>query len=180
MSRVLFLVLSAALLVSPDRTAPCGPAAPVPVVTSCKPQAPITVRLIPAGSASAGPLELAFEITPLIDLVDLAWEFRLPPGVLLVEGEATGAGDPSRGVLTAGVVRVDLPADGLPRKVVLAARGRFATLDGQGLESAEPVEATAALQWGMPQPDAPTVTRVLPRGELEIAVILPSTHREGR
>lgn len=157
-----------------------SPTLPARADASCKPLGPVALTLEQTSGGAGGAAQLAFSLEPKRELASLRWELRCSEGVLPLEGAVSGEADPGRGNPSVGGVRVDVPADGAHHKVVLAAMGVFEAGDGDGAHWLEPFEVTATLRWGQPRPDAPVVARVAIDGELEQAVVLPSTWREGR
>ncbi|MFT7464352.1 MAG: hypothetical protein ACI9EF_002707 [Pseudohongiellaceae bacterium] len=159
---------------------------------SCKPQGPIHVQLIDEGQAG-GRLDLALSLRPLMDLTVLDWELELPQGAVLLEGNLGGSASTERGKETHGRVAILLPVDSSFRQVTLVAHGVFLAedLDGRTGEGTvdgsapalieEPVVVRSTLSWGEPEPDAPqTFTMDSRSGQLSAAVIMPSSHKEGR
>ena len=142
---------------------------------SCKPSAPIEVKLSQVSGGHAGPARLAFEVTPLRELESLDWKVSLPNGVVLLEGDALGGAIASRGVQTRGEMLIDLPADGAYRSVSVEAHGRFASIDEAGETVLEPIVGVSHVTWGEPRADVEFRTQIGARGDVEQAAVVPST-----
>ncbi len=154
---------------------PVGAPLPAPSAEhSCKPQAPIAVELVQLDEA-AGRVTLELSLRPVIELTGLSWTLSLPAGASLVEGPASGVGAPARGALTRERGVVALPGDSRHQRVLVEANGHFEGSDQDGPSGPETIVASAALNWGSPEPDAPTALTVDPlSGEAELSVVLPS------
>jgi len=155
---------------------------------ACEPGTPLQVLLLQPEGQTGGRAELVFEIRPDGEVHDLAWEWLLPKGVLLLDGERTGVasaasleagaarsaaaaerGEPLTGtddanaaspdtVLHAGAIRVDLPHDGLGRGVTLRVTGLVEGSNELGETWLEPVMEERTAMFGEPTSDAVAVS----------------------
>lgn len=141
----------------------------------CKPEAPIAVTLQSDG-ATSGVVSARFGIAPVLELRDVTWSWELSPDVRLLDGEAAGAAQGARGVLTEREVELSLPNDGRHHQARLVVTGVLAQ-DSEDDGQPEPVTVVRSLSWG--EPDPATEVVLSPDGEtgalVEVAVV-PTTH----
>ncbi|QDU69981.1 hypothetical protein [Engelhardtia mirabilis] len=115
--------LAAIVPPSPEPQEP--PAASLPLRSgsgSCKPMAPLRLTLSPPDDG-AGSFELAYSVTPLVDVLDLEVELRLPRGGAVASHAAVRAGSTEAGQEHSGSARIAAPAGpGFVVEVVAKAR----------------------------------------------------------
>jgi len=154
--------------------------APLREARSCKPRAPIELRLEQVGASDGSVVDLQLEVAPHPSVGAVRWELLLPDGAELLDGESDG--ELAAGAAGTGPrhVRVRLPR--------AADFSRVSLVAGAGLdESAAPagpadrVGTRLSLGWGQPPAAAPGRQFVdVARGDRQRVAIVPATHRAGR
>ncbi|QDU69983.1 hypothetical protein [Engelhardtia mirabilis] len=138
-----------------EAAAPQGGASPATILplrarpTACKPLAPLRLTLTAPEHAS-GALRFGYSVNPLIDVLDLAVELRLPDGGAVVSHDAvlrglTLAGDSQRG----GAVVAPPTGPGFALEVVAVAHVVDPVIEG-GIAT---LRVTERLEFGELEPD---------------------------
>lgn len=141
--------------------------------TSCKPQAPLDVELVPGVLAADGTVEVRYRLAARIDALELSAAVSLPYGGAIVAQGLPEPGFVARGGVREGWVLARLPAGG--GEVVID--GLIALADDEMPGGFGRFATRASARWGEFEPKTNVVAAF---GGSEPSLDVPSIARAGR